>query len=94
MVRQPLGQLTIRPPKNILSYSYDLHNPHFLSATGTPPLLVPGQSLKFDLELLKCLVVKIGHFEELNERQFDILFDYLVRQRFERAMNNALGFGD
>lgn len=83
-----------RKSRNSAFDCHRLHNSDFLSATGTPALLVPGQSLKFDLELLKCLVVKIGHFEELNEWQFDILFDYLVCQRFERAMNNALGFGD
>jgi len=56
--------------------------------------LVTGQPLKFHLELFKCLVMEIDHFEKLNERQFDILFDDLVSQRFERTMNNAFGFGE
>jgi GGDEF domain-containing protein len=56
--------------------------------------LGPRQSLEFHLELLKCLVMEIDHFEKFNERQFDIPVDDLVSQRFERTMNNAFGFRD
>ena len=53
--------------------------------------LVLNQFFKFDLQLLKRLVVEISDFEELNEWQLNILVNYLICQWFERALNNASG---
>jgi len=54
--------------------------------------LVLNQFFKFDLQLLKRLVVEISDFEELNKWQLNILVNYLICQWFERAVDNAFGF--
>ena len=54
--------------------------------------LVLGYFFKFDLQLLKCLVVEISDFVELNEWQLNILLNYLIRQWFERAIDDIFGF--
>ena len=53
-----------------------------------------GQFFKFDLQLLKCLILEINYFEELDEWQFNVLLDYLVCHSFERTMNRTLGLED